>query len=78
VIRGATLATEAAASGLIDEYWVHPVVVGGGIPFFPQVLPSLPVCRVSHSAVPYAPYTLQATMAVINATPGPARGSTPS
>jgi len=37
-IGGATLATEAAASGLIDEYRVrvYPVLVGGGIPFFPQ------------------------------------------
>lgn len=35
-IGGATLAAEAAASGLIDEYQVivHPVLVGGGIPFF--------------------------------------------
>jgi dihydrofolate reductase len=37
-IGGATLATEAGALGLIDEYrpMVHPVLVGGGIPFFPQ------------------------------------------
>ena len=37
-IGGATLAAEAAASGLIDEYraMVHPVLVGGGIPFFAQ------------------------------------------
>jgi len=37
-IGGATLAAEAAALGLIDEYRprVHPVVVGGGIPFFPR------------------------------------------
>ena len=37
-IGGATLAAEAAASGLIDEYRtvIHPVLVGGGIPFFPQ------------------------------------------
>ncbi|MFF7727150.1 dihydrofolate reductase family protein [Streptomyces sp. NPDC008001] len=37
-IGGATLATEAAAMGLIDEYRarVYPVLVGGGIPFFPQ------------------------------------------
>ncbi|SDN62339.1 dihydrofolate reductase family protein [Streptomyces wuyuanensis] len=36
-IGGATLAAEAAASGLIDEYraMVYPVLVGGGIPFFP-------------------------------------------
>ncbi|MGW3820571.1 dihydrofolate reductase family protein [Streptomyces sp. NPDC005046] len=37
-IGGATLAAEAAASGLIDEYRavVYPVLVGGGIPYFPQ------------------------------------------
>ncbi|MFE5510505.1 dihydrofolate reductase family protein [Streptomyces sp. NPDC056529] len=37
-IGGATLAAEAAAAGLIDEYRtvVHPVLVGGGVPFFPR------------------------------------------
>jgi dihydrofolate reductase len=37
-IGGATLAAEAAASGLIDEYRarLHPVLLGGGIPFFAQ------------------------------------------
>ncbi len=37
-IGGATLAAEAADSDLIDEYQliVHPVLVGGGIPFFPR------------------------------------------
>jgi dihydrofolate reductase len=37
-IGGATLAAEAAELGLIDEYraMVHPVLVGGGIPFFPR------------------------------------------
>ncbi|WP_217166837.1 dihydrofolate reductase family protein [Streptomyces sp. AC512_CC834] len=37
-IGGATLAAEAAASDLIDEYrtMVHPVLVGGGTSFFPQ------------------------------------------
>ncbi len=35
-IGGADLAAQAAALGLIDEYWVriHPVVLGGGTPFF--------------------------------------------
>jgi dihydrofolate reductase len=35
-IGGATLAAEAAESGLIDEYrvMVYPVLVGGGIPYF--------------------------------------------
>ena len=37
-IGGATLAAEVAALGLIDEYrvMVYPVLVGGGISFFPQ------------------------------------------
>ena len=37
-IGGATLAAEAAGSGLIDEYRVrlYPVLVGGGTPFFPR------------------------------------------
>ncbi|AKN74947.1 deaminase [Streptomyces sp. PBH53] len=37
-IGGAGLAAEAAASGLIDEYRarVYPVLVGGGVPFFPR------------------------------------------
>src|SRR5499426_547582 len=37
-IGGATLAAEAAALGLIEEYRpiVLPVLVGGGIPFFPR------------------------------------------
>ncbi len=37
-LGGATLAAEAAALGLIDEYRarVYPVLVGGGIPFFPR------------------------------------------
>jgi dihydrofolate reductase len=36
-IGGATLAAEAAALGLIDEYRarVYPLLVGGGTPFFP-------------------------------------------
>jgi dihydrofolate reductase len=35
-IGGATLAAQAAGAGLIDEYRlrVHPVLLGGGIPFF--------------------------------------------
>jgi dihydrofolate reductase len=37
-IGGATLAAEVAALDLIDEYRlrVYPVLVGGGIPYFPQ------------------------------------------
>ena len=37
-IGGASLAAEAGSLGLIDEYRaiVYPVLVGGGIPFFPR------------------------------------------
>jgi dihydrofolate reductase len=37
-IGGATLAAQAAALGLVDEYRtrIYPVLVGGGIQFFPQ------------------------------------------
>lgn len=37
-IGGATLAGEAAELGLVDEYCavVYPVLVGGGLPFYPQ------------------------------------------
>jgi len=37
-IGGATLAAEASALDLVDEYRlrVHPVLVGGGTPFFPR------------------------------------------
>jgi dihydrofolate reductase len=37
-IGGATLAAEAAALGPIDEYraMVHPVLIGGGVPYLPQ------------------------------------------
>jgi dihydrofolate reductase len=37
-VGGATLAAEAIRRGLVDEYrlFVHPVAVGGGIPFFPR------------------------------------------
>lgn len=37
-VGGAVLAAEAAALGLVDDYRlrVHPVLVGGGTPFFPR------------------------------------------
>lgn len=37
-VGGAVLAASAAEAGLVDEYGlrVHPVLVGGGTPFFPR------------------------------------------
>jgi len=37
-LGGATIAAEAAAHGLVDEYrvMVYPVLLGGGVPYFPQ------------------------------------------
>ena len=38
-VGGATLAGAAVRAGLVDEYEIvtHPVLVGGGIPFFPAL-----------------------------------------
>ena len=61
-IGGATLAAEAAALDLIDEYRarVYPVLVGGGIPYFPQrerrVDLELAETRTSSSRVVYLRY----------------------
>ncbi|HXF71348.1 MAG TPA: dihydrofolate reductase family protein [Actinomycetota bacterium] len=61
-IGGATLAAEAAASDLIDEYrvMVYPVLVGGGIPYFPrqerQVDLELVETRTFSSGVVYLRY----------------------
>jgi dihydrofolate reductase len=61
-IGGATLAAEAAALDLIDEYrvWVYPVLVGGGIPYFPhherRVNLELVETRTLGSAVVYLRY----------------------
>ncbi|MEV8314916.1 dihydrofolate reductase family protein [Streptomyces sp. NPDC059900] len=61
-IGGATLAAEAAASDLIDEYqlMVYPVLVGGGIPFFArherQVNLELVETRTFDSKVVYLRY----------------------
>lgn len=58
-IGGATLAAEAAALGLIDEYLVrvHPVLIGGGIPFFARdehrVDLELAECRTFSNGVVY-------------------------
>ncbi|WP_030987935.1 dihydrofolate reductase family protein [Streptomyces sp. NRRL WC-3744] len=63
-IGGATLAAEAAALGLIDEYRavVHPVLVGGGIPFFPRherrVALELVETRTFSSRVVYVRYSV--------------------
>lgn len=39
VLGGPTLAAQFVRKGLIDEYRpvVHPVILGGGLPFFPEV-----------------------------------------
>jgi dihydrofolate reductase len=61
-IGGATLAAEASAAGLIDEYRpkVYPLLVGGGIPFFPQrerrVDLELVETRAFRSGVAYSRY----------------------
>ena len=61
-IGGAMLAAEAAALDLIDEYRprVYPVLVGGGIPFFPsrerQVDLELVETRTFSSQVVYLRY----------------------
>lgn len=61
-IGGATLAAEVAALGLIDEYRprAYPVLVGGGVPFFPQderrVDLELVETRVFSSGVAYLRY----------------------
>jgi dihydrofolate reductase len=61
-IGGATLAAEAAALGLVDEYRVrvYPVLVGGGIPYFPrrdqQVDLELVETRTFSSGVVYLRY----------------------
>ncbi|MCH6468511.1 dihydrofolate reductase family protein [Sinomonas terrae] len=61
-IGGATLAAEAAALDLIDEYLVRvcPVLLGGGIPFFPhqerRVHLDLVGNRVFSSGVAYLRY----------------------
>jgi riboflavin biosynthesis pyrimidine reductase len=39
VLAGPTLAAQFVQRGLVDEYRlvVHPVIVGGGLPFFPDL-----------------------------------------
>lgn len=60
-LGGPGLAAEAVRLGLIDEYrvFVHPVAVGGGIPFFPrdqQVRLELVETRTFGSRVVYMRY----------------------
>ena len=69
-IGGATLAAQAAVLGLIDEYRarVYPVLVGGGIPFFPQrerrVDLELVETRTFSSRVVYLRYRVRASRLV--------------
>ncbi len=81
-IGGAALAAEAAGLGLVDEYRarVYPVLVGGGIPFFPQrgrrVDLELVETRTFSSRVVYLRYRV-AALDGASARPsecGPARG----
>jgi len=64
-IGGAALAAEVAALGLIDEYRpkVYPVVVGGGVPFFPQSQPQVDLelveTRTFPSGVVYLRYQVR-------------------
>lgn len=64
-IGGATLAGRAAELGLIDEYRpkVYPVIVGGGIPYFPQGQPQVDLAlvetRTFASGVVYLRYRVQ-------------------
>ena len=60
-VGGAELAAEAVRLDLIDEYrlFVHPVAVGGGIPFFPRdhrVAMELVETRIFSSRVVYLRY----------------------
>ncbi|MFH8989319.1 dihydrofolate reductase family protein [Streptomyces sp. NPDC017940] len=76
-IGGATLAAEAAAAGLIDEYRavVHPVLVGGGTPFFPRcerrVDLELAETRTFGSNVAYLRYRVVRQRAAAAAEPSP-------
>ena len=64
-VGGATLAAEAAALDLIDEYRVRefPVLLGGGTPFFPQrerrVNLELVENRIFNSGVVYLRYRVR-------------------
>ena len=53
-IGGATLAAAAMRAGLIDEYAIvtHPVLVGGGAPFFPALESRVPLSLVETRTFP--------------------------
>ncbi|WP_431951534.1 dihydrofolate reductase family protein [Actinacidiphila sp. bgisy167] len=53
-IGGATLAGAAVRAGLIDEYVIatHPVLVGGGTPFFPALDTWVNLSLVEHRTLP--------------------------
>lgn len=64
-IGGPTLAATAIRHGLVDEYglFVHPVVLGGGTPFFPAEMNRVDLClaetRTFASGVVYLRYLLR-------------------
>lgn len=49
-VGGPTLAAEFIRRGLVDEYrlLVHPVILGAGLPFFPQLDAPIPLRQVDH------------------------------
>lgn len=53
-VGGATLAAAAMRAGLIDEYAIvtHPVLVGGGAPFFPALESRVPLSLVETRTFP--------------------------
>ena len=53
-VGGATLAAAAMRAGLIDEYTIvtHPVLVGGGAPFFPALESRVPLSLVETRTFP--------------------------
>jgi dihydrofolate reductase len=62
-VSGATLAAEFIRRGLVEEYQllVHPVVLGAGTPFFPELDSPIPLrlteTRTFESGVTYLGYT---------------------
>ncbi|SHL19079.1 Dihydrofolate reductase [Pseudonocardia thermophila] len=64
-IGGATLAAAAVRAGLVDEFTlaVHPVVVGGGAPFFPALGARVPLELRETRTFPGGVVLLQYTIA---------------